>query len=544
MAKHSNGNGRANNRTAPRIDRDGTRPGAGVPVTRRTFLVTAGVSLAAGTAAGAATVYGMPGGGSTAQNGAATDAPGGAPGAGGGANTTTFDYTGTYTGAITADGEEIESANETHEATEADVVAALAQNGGALTLTEPTLIKSGDDTNGDNCNFYGVNSILTVVGEDSSAVVDGGALTSTSEGSNGIFATDGATVLVNGASIHTSAGNARGLDATYGGTIVAANMTIETKGDHCAGIATDRGGGSISCAKATVSTAGSGSPILYSTGNIQVSGITGQADDSQLAGMEGLNTILIHNSELTSTVTGRTASDPVANGVIIYQSTSGDAEATTGETATFQAVGSTLKSAIAEGALFYLTNTEAAIVVSDSSLDFDTSAARLLYAAGNDANNWGQAGSNGASATFTGRGQELEGDVCADSISSVELFLLDGTTWTGAAEIEKNANGSTSDAPLTVNVDATSTWVVTGDCEVSALNVENGGKVVDESGSAARIVAGGATVAEGDGVTVTVTGSYGTQVSAGDATELKGSDDMIDRSAFDKQFGTSTAWTM
>lgn len=544
MAKHIKGDSRANTRTAPHVDRDATRPDAGVPVTRRTFLVTAGVSLAAGTAAGAATVYGMPGGGSASQNGTAPDSPAGAAGAGGGANTTTFDYTGTYAGAITADGEAVESANEAHEATEADVVAALAQNGGALALTEPTLIKSGDDTNGDKCNFYGVNSILTAVGENSSAVVDGGALTSTSEGSNGIFATDGATALVNGASIRTSAGNARGLDATYGGEIVAADMAIETKGDHCAGIATDRGGGSISCAKATVSTAGSGSPILYSTGNIQVSGITGQADGSQLAGMEGLNTILVHDSELTSSVTGRTASDPVANGVIIYQSTSGDAEATTGETATFQAVGSTLKSAIAEGALFYLTNTEASIVVSDSSLDFDTSAARLLYAAGNDANNWGQAGSNGATVAFTGRGQELEGDVCADTISSVELFLLDGTTWTGAAEIEENANGSTSDAPLTVNVDATSTWVVTGDCEVSALNVENGGRVVDESGSAAKIVAGGATVAEGDGVTVTVTGSYGTQVSAGEATELKGSSDMIDRSAFDKQFGTSTAWTM
>lgn len=61
--------------------------------------------------------------------------------------------------------------------------------------------------------------------------------------------------------------------------------------------------------------------------------------------MEGLNTILIKDSTLESTVTGKTASDPIANGIIIYQSTSGDAEASTGEHATFQSVDSTLRSA-------------------------------------------------------------------------------------------------------------------------------------------------------------------------------------------------------
>ena len=50
-------------------------------------------------------------------------------------------------------------------------------------------------------------------------------------------------------------------------------------------------------------------------------------------------------------------------------------------------------------------------------------------------------------------------------------------------------------------------------------------------------------VASGSGdVTVTVTGSYSTSVSAGSDTEL--SSDTIDRSEFDSRFGTSTAWTM
>ena len=404
------------------------------------------------------------------------EAPGGMPG--GGANTQTFDYTGTYEGVLVADGEEVTSSDETAEATASDQNAALTENGGSLTITNDTLTKSGDDTNGDNCNFYGVNSILTAVGEDSVATVSNSSLSASSEGSNGIFATDNATVYASNSSISTTAGNSRGLDATYGGTIIANAMGIETQGDHCAATATDRGGGNVSVTNSTLATNGSGSPIAYSTGDIELSNVTGTATGSQLVGMEGLNTVLISDSTLTSSNTSTTGSDPVANGIIIYQSTSGDAEATTGETATFKASDSTLSSAIESGTMFYLTNTSANVVLENTDLDFDSDAADLLMAVGNDSNNWGNAGSNGATVTFTGLGENLSGDIVADTISSADVYLLDNTTWAGATSIEENANGSTSEAPITINVDGTSTWVVTGDCTVSALNVADGGKVV------------------------------------------------------------------
>lgn len=281
------------------------------------------------------------------------------------------------------------------------------------------------------------------------------------------------------------------------------------------GVATDRGGGNISVDGGTISTEGSGSPIVYSTGDIEVSDVTGTASESQLVGMEGLKTVLIRNSTLSSSQTGKTASDPVADGVIIYQSTSGDAESTAGEAATFQAVDSKLSSAIQSGSMFYLTNTSADVVLKNTELDFASSVACLLYAAGNDANNWGQAGSNGATVKFTGIGQQLAGDVVADTISSVDLHLTEGTTWAGAASIEQNAAGSTSDAPMTVNIDGSSQWTVTADSTVSSLNVAEGAKVVDADGKTVTIVAGGQTVVQGDsGLTVTVTGSYSTDYDA------------------------------
>lgn len=516
-------------------------------VTGKLVAIVMAASLTAGFAAGAI---------GTAITGSATTSAGGSQsamgtppngtGGMGGANTMTYDYTGSYSGAITADGSSQSSSGETISASDTDQNAALAQNGGTLTLNGGTLAKSGDGSNDDNSNFYGTNSIALTVGEGSTLVLDGTRLTASGSGSNGVFATDSGTALVRGATIETTADNSRGLDATYSGTILAGNVTASTQGDHSATVATDRGGGSVSVTDSTLSTAGSGSPLLYSTGDVQVSNVTGTSTDSQIAGMEGYNTILIKDSTLESTNTDRTGSDPIANGVIIYQSTSGDAESSTGQHATFQAVDSTLKSAIESGSMFYFTNTTADVVLSNTTLDFDTSKATLINASGNDANNWGSAGSNGATVNFTGRAQTLEGDVTADTISTVNLYLLEGSTWTGSASITENASagsGSTSEAPICVNVDGTSTWVVTGDTTISALNVASGGKVVDASGRTVTIVADGQTVVSGTSdVTVTVTGSYSTTVEAGTDTEI--ADETIDRTAYDDQFGTSTSWTM
>lgn len=469
----------------------------------------------------------------------------GAPGGGaGGANTQSFDYTGSYSAALTADGCDVSSTGESIEATESSQNAALVQNGGTLSIENDSLAKSGDVNDGDACNFYGVNSIVLGVGDGSQASVTNSQLSAESEGSNGIFATDDATVFARGVQIATTAGNSRGLDATYGGTIVAGDMDISTQGDHCAVFATDRGGGFISVNDAEVLTAGSGSPLLYSTGAIEVANVTGTASGSQIAGMEGLNSIRIYDSTLSSSITSKTASDPVANGVIIYQSTSGDADTSTGEAALFQAIDSTLSSDIASGSMFYLTNTAANVVLENTTLDFDSQNANLILAAGNDSNNWGSAGKNGATVTFTGIDQELSGVVEADTISSVDLCLTEGSTWTGYAVISGN-EAATSDtataSPITVNVDATSSWVVTKSCTVSNLNVAAGGKVVDEAGNAVTIKdANGQIMEQGSSdVVVTVENAFSTDVDAADAQEA--TNPTIDRTAYDAYYATSTA---
>ena len=459
--------------------------------------------------------------------------PGGGPG--GGASTQSFDYSGSYSAALSVNGKTKKSDGEKITSSSTDKNAVLAKSGATLKLTDATIKKSGDDNNGDNCNFYGLNSSILAVGSKTKAYISDSSIASTSEGSNGIFSTDSAKVYANNVKIKTTKGNSsRGLDATYGGIIYGNKLDIDTAKEHCAALATDRGGGYISVTNSKLKTAGSGSPLIYSTGDIETDNTTGTASGSQIAGMEGLNRIVINNSTLKSTNDARSGSDPIKNGVILYQSTSGDADTATSEKAEFQAADSTLKTSISDGAMFYVTNTNAKVFLQNTKLDFDSKKVDLIDAVGNS-NNWGTSGSNGGKVTFTCKDMTISGDIKTDDISSVDLYLKSGTKYTG-----KTKGGIGSDN-MNVNISKDSTWVVSGDCTVSSLNVAKGGKVEDKDGKTITIKKGSKTLVKGDSdITVTVKGSYSTKVKKNSDTNVNA--DVLDRSAFDKYYKTETAF--
>lgn len=466
--------------------------------------------------------------------------PSGGPG--GGANTQSYDYSGTNKGELTASKKRVKVSNKTIKSTTADVNALLAKSGGTLTVKNSKITKSGDDTNGDNVNFYGINSSALAVGKGSKLFLSKSSIASTSEGSNGIFSTDKATVYANDVKITTKkGGNSRGLDATYSGVIYANKMNISTEGAHSASVATDRGGGYISVTNSTFKTSGSGSPLIYSTGDIEVDAVKGTATGSQIAGIEGQNRILIYNSSLTSTNDAISGSDTIKNGVIIYQSTSGDAETASSKLGDFEAVDSTLKSTISGGAMFYVTNTNAKVVLQNTKLDFDSSKVDLINASGNNSNSWGSQGSNGGKVTFTGIKEILKGNITVDTISNVNLYLTKNSKWTGSATIENNSAGTTSKSPLTVNVDKSSKWVVTKSTTVSNLNVEKGGKVVDSKGKTVTIKVNGKTKVKGNSeVVVTVNGKYSDTIKTSSKSSL--STRVLSREAFDKKYNVKTTF--
>ncbi len=394
---------------------------------------------------------------------------------------------------------------------------------------------------------------LAAFGDDEASDDGASQATEATTVQHGLYASANQTVHSNEAAVSTTADVACGLYAEGDAIIIANALTVQTQGSQSAAVATSGNGGTISIANSELSTAGADSPLLFSTGVLEADNVTGTAATSPLACIQEQGRIVIAGSSFVSAYAGSKGDSPAANAISLYHTEAIDTTSSQSAAALFQASGSKLESAIESGSFFYLTNTTAAIVLSDTDVSYDTDKAKLLVACGSDttstlvptagtATTYGTAGKNGATATFTALDQKLEGDIEVDSISSLDLFLLDGSTWTGAASITSNSSGADLASNIVVNVDATSGWTVTADSTVSTLNIEKGGSLVDANGKSVTIVDsdGNKLVDGASNVKVTVTDEFSTTVKTTDANKLQPS--IVDRTAFDEEYGTSTTF--
>jgi hypothetical protein len=155
--------------------------------------------------------------------------------------------------------------------------------------------QSGDSSNVENSEFYGVNAAVLVQGGE--LTITGGTIETAAKGANAVCATNNGKVTISGTKItSTATSSARGLHATYGGTITATSVEISSTGGSCATLATDRGEGTVTCNTCTLTTSGSGSPLIYSTGQIKANDSTGTSNGAQAVVVEGKNTATIENS--------------------------------------------------------------------------------------------------------------------------------------------------------------------------------------------------------------------------------------------------------
>ena len=355
--------------------------------------------------------------------------------------------------------------NKTLSATSSDESAIVVNDGGSLNATGLTISKSGDSSNTENSEFYGLNAAV-LVQKGSEATIKDTTIKTSATGANAIFSTgENATLNVSNTKITTTGDSSRGLDATYGGTINANKVTITTSGQHCAAVATDRGEGTVTVKNSILNTNGKGSPCVYSTGTISVSDSKGMATNSSCAVIEGKNSITLNNTKLTSYGIGR-VDDGIDNcGVMIYQSMSGDASEGTG---TFSATDSTLtiskKSKIYETSpMFFITNTDAVINLENTKLNYGSN--QLVTVSGNDGE-WGSQGSNGGNLILNATNQILNGNISVDNISTAS-FILKGSTLTSTINSENNAK------EVNLSLDSSSKWIVTGDSYVTTLTLEN-----------------------------------------------------------------------
>ena len=352
---------------------------------------------------------------------------------------------------------------------------ALRVDGADVTLQDVTVTKSdGKSSNTEDGDFYGMNAALLATNGATLTVTDS-TITSSAQNGNGVFSYgEGTTVNISDSTIRTSADNSGGIQTTGGGTTNASDLTVETAGNSSAAIRSDRGGGTVNVTGGSYSTSGYNSPAVYSTANISVSDADLTAANSEALVIEGSNSIALTNCNVSGNMssTQSTSADENVHNVMLYQSMSGDAEV---GTSSLSITGGSLTGK--SGDLFYITNTHAIISLSGVTLSNEDASASLMTIAGNSASHgWGTAGRNGAQVEFTADAQTLNGNITVDSISTLNFALTNGSVFTGTINIVDNAEGGKAVSDnAAATIDSGSTWELTGDCTLSAL--ENNGTI-------------------------------------------------------------------
>ena len=327
----------------------------------------------------------------------------------------------------------------------------IGKNKATITINSSVFDKTGNTTNDDNSNFHGQNAVVLGI-EGSQTSIKDSNITSNSIGSNAVFATgEGSVVNVENTNIHTKGDSSRGLDATYKGTVNGKNLTITTEGAHSATLATDRGEGTITAEAAKLTTSGAGSPVIYSTGNITASSINGVANKSEIGVVEGKNSITLTDSNVTGYHD---------NGFMLYQSFSGDAES---GIARLKAENNTLTTH-GTGAFIYVNNTTAEADLTGNTI-VTPNTTTLVKAAADS--RWGKDGENGGHLTLRASNQELNGNIVADSISTIALDMTNGSSLVGAVNTDNTAK------EITMKLSKDSTWTLTGDSYVKSLTNED-----------------------------------------------------------------------
>lgn len=400
--------------------------------------------------------------------------------------------------AVTEYSSDTTAEGETYVSEGTDENAILISGGATVMLRNISVTRnSRNSTGGDNSSFYGVGAAILTA--DGVAYIDNAVIETDAAGGAGVFSYGDSVVYVSDTTITTSQDTSGGIHAAGGGTLYAWNLTVETNGESAAAIRSDRGGGTMVVDGGTYTSNGVGSPAIYCTADIVVHDITAAATGSEAVCIEGLNTLRLFDTDLTGNMSDDTQNDCTWN-VILYQSMSGDSEV---DNSTFEMVGGSLTAL--NGGMFYTTNTESTFILSGVDITYAADSEFFLRCTGNDnERGWGSSGSNGAQCSFTAISQTMEGDVIWDSISTLDFYITDGSTLTGAVVNDETYAGNGGDGYCSLYISSDSTWVVTGDSSLTSLACA--GTIVDESGNTVTVLGSDGTVyVSGTGsVTITV----------------------------------------
>lgn len=431
---------------------------------------------------------------------------GGAP-QGGGQSAAPTSYT-----AATEYSKDKTTTGKSYSSTGTDENAVHVTDGAKVTLKDATVSRESEESQGgDSSSFYGIGA--AVLTTDGTSYVSGSKVNTNAKGGAGIFSYGDGTTYVSDTTISTKKDTSGGIHVAGGGKLYAWNVNATTQGESSAAIRSDRGGGTMVVDGGTYTSNGTGSPAVYSTADIAVHSADLTANNSESVCIEGLNSLRLFDCNLTGNMKTDSQNDCTWN-VILYQSMSGDSEV---GNSTFEMNGGTLTAK--NGGMFYTTNTESTIHLSNVDITYAKNNDFFLKCTGNsNQRGWGTSGANGADCNFTADDQKMEGDVIWDSISQLDFYMSNGSTLKGAVTDDESNAGNGGSGYCNFYIAKGCTWTVTGDSTLTKLY--NAGTIVDTDGKTVTIKGTDGTVyVKGDSdYTITVS-SYSTKADMSGMTE-------------------------
>ena len=332
---------------------------------------------------------------------------------------------------------------------------ALLVTGGTSTISNPTTTKTGD-SDGDNSDFYGTNAGILV--KEGILNINGGTVTTNGSHANAVFAYSNGTINISDTNIKTSSNNSGAIMVTGGGRLTANNVTAETDGNSSAPIRSDRGGGTLTVNGGNYTSHGTGSPVIYSTADITVNNANLTSTASEGVVVEGKNSVTLNNVTMEATNTKLNSNSQTYKSIFIYQSMSGDADV---GTSSFTAKDSKIINN--KGDIIFVTNTNTIIELENNEIinnDKDGKFMKISSA------KWGTSGKNGGTVTLNAKNQKIEGNILVDNISTLDLSLKNGSSYTGSINNENTAK------TISITLDSSSSITLTGDSYITSLNNE------------------------------------------------------------------------
>ncbi|KWE81431.1 autotransporter outer membrane beta-barrel domain-containing protein [Burkholderia territorii] len=287
------------------------------------------------------------------------------------------------------------------------------------------------------------------LGTSTTIVLSGTQIGTTGNGADGLSSTGaGARIATDAATaVRTAGDNARGLFVTGADSTLAANgTTVATTGAGAHAVVAGSGATAL-LSGVKVSTAGAAADgvVAQNGGRIGDTGSSIASAAGNGATVDGGGVLALTGTTLKGATAGVLSTDTLGTDATSAVLVDGGSVASVAGPA-FAARGGTVDIAVRNGTVVTAGN------------------GTLLDLA------------NGSTATFTASAVNLAGDIVSDASSTGNVFLTNGTTLTGKID------------PVALNVDATSTWHMTGSSVLSSLN--NAGLVAFAAPSGAPTAAG------------------------------------------------------